>query len=195
MSTSRFSIRKWTVYAGIFLAAAILLRVCFQHAFSPATTVFMVRHAEKAARPAKDPPLTAAGHERARTLCRILQKMEISAIYATRYDRTRQTALPLAEAFDLPVIQYDARDYDGLVDRIRSDHAGEVVLVVGHSNTVPGIIDAFGADPAPPIADDEYDNLYAVTLSGKMKARVFILKYGQAGQLHKRTFDMQLNTE
>jgi phosphohistidine phosphatase SixA len=195
MSTKRFSIRKWMVYTGIVLAAAILLLTFSLHLFTPVTTVFLVRHAEKHTRPADDPPLTALGLERARSLYRILQKLKISAIYSTRYDRTRQTALPLAEALDLPVIEYEAKDFEGLVDRIRSDHAGEVVLVVGHSNTVPPIIEAFGCDPVLPIADNAYDNLFAVTLFRGKKPRVFILKYGQPSQNRTKTYRMKLVPE
>ena len=63
-------------------------------AFRPAT-VFLVRHAEKAAQPAGDPPLLESGLKRSSDLARILKKSGIRAVYASQYLRTRQTAEPL----------------------------------------------------------------------------------------------------
>ncbi len=48
------------------------------------------------------------------------------------------------------------------MQRILKEHAGDTVLVVGHSDTVPEIIDALGAGKVPEIADIEFDNLYIV---------------------------------
>lgn len=195
MAGKRNFIKPCLGYLGIAIGAAALFLVWFLWVISPVTTVFLVRHAEKNTRPMGDPPLTAAGQERSRTLSLILQEAKISAIYSTSFVRTRQTARPLAEAFDLPIIQYEARDFKGLVDQIVSEHTGEVILVVGHSNTVPKIIEAFGADPVMPIADNEYDNLFALSLFKDRKARVFILKYGQPNLRMDRTHKMQLDTE
>jgi len=187
--------KLWLGYLGIALGAAALFLVWFLWHFSPVTTVFLVRHAEKHTQPMGDPALTTAGQERAITLSRILKEAKISAIYSTRFVRTRQTALPLADVFDLPIIQYEAKDFEGLVDQIVSEHAGEVILVVGHSNTVPQIIEAFGADPVMPIADNDYDNLFALTRFKDKRTRVFCLKYGQPNHRKKRTYKMQLDME
>jgi hypothetical protein len=52
------------------------------------------------------------------------------------------------------------------------------VLVVGHSNTVPAIIEALGAVRPAPICDPEYDNLYVVTIGPDGKAGVVRAKFG-----------------
>jgi len=54
--------------------------------------VLLVRHAEKAAEPADDPPLTAAGAERAQALATALQDAGVTAIITTQLRRTRETA-------------------------------------------------------------------------------------------------------
>jgi broad specificity phosphatase PhoE len=165
----------------VMVSAALFLVLAGHYiSRSPVTTVFLIRHAEKAVRPAQDPPLTRAGLERAETLCRLLMRADVSAVYSTRYRRTRQTVQPLSDLLDLRVNEYEARDFEGLARRIRSDHRGKTLLVAGHSNTVPGIIRALGADPVSPIADEEYDNLYGVTII-KNKSRIFTLKFGQSG--------------
>ena len=58
----------------------------------PATTVLLVRHAEKET--GRDPGLTAAGQARARALVEVAKGAGVSAIYHTQLERTRLTAAP-----------------------------------------------------------------------------------------------------
>lgn len=142
------------------------------------TTVILLRHAEKLRTPGDDnPALSSDGAKRAQDLVRIVQPTGIKAIYTSQYLRTRSTAEPLAKSLGLEIQQVDASDTPGLVQRILKEHAGDTVLVVGHSDTVPEIIDALGAGKVPEIADTEFDNLYIVTVTGPHKASVVHLKY------------------
>jgi 2,3-bisphosphoglycerate-dependent phosphoglycerate mutase len=156
---------------------AVIIAV-FGLLYSPATitTIIIVRHAEKAAAPADNPPLTEAGKTRAEALARITKSAGIKAIYATQFIRTQQTVQPLADKLGIEIKQVDARDPKGLANRLISDNAGDTVLVAGHSNTLPQIIEALGGS-IPPIQDDEHDNLYIVTVYEPGKAKVITLKY------------------
>ena len=58
------------------------------------TTVVLVRHAEKELT-GDDPGLTAQGSERADALAHVVGEMDVAAVYATQYARTRATALPV----------------------------------------------------------------------------------------------------
>jgi len=49
-----------------------------------------------------------------------------------------------------------------LVKRLRADHPADVVLVVGHSNSVPALLKALGCTDAPAIADDDYGNVFVL---------------------------------
>lgn len=142
------------------------------------TTVLLLRHAEKLRTPGdEDPALSSNGAKRAQDLVRMVQPAGIKAIYTSQYLRTRSTAEPLAEKLGLPIQKMDASDTPGLVKRILKDNAGDIVLVVGHSDTVPEIIEALGGGKVPEIADTEFDNLYIVTVIGPAKATVVHLKY------------------
>ena len=54
-----------------------------------------------------------------------------------------------------------ANDTAGLVAGLKRDHANDAVLVIGHSNTVPDVIKAFGGR-AITMRDDEYDAIYVL---------------------------------
>lgn len=165
------------------LIAVLLLFAAFAavaHEPAQVTTVILVRHAEKAAAPADDPPLTDAGQVRARELARVLGGANITTIYTTPWARTRQTAAPLASALKLePVEVKTGAAYAGdVAARIRAEHAGDTVLVVGHSNTTQQVIRALGIENAPPIADSQHDDLFVVTLVNDGEPRLVSLRYG-----------------
>ena len=109
------------------------------------TLVLLVRHGEKAAAPADDPPLTEAGLARAQALRAALADAGVQHVIATPRRRTGDTARPLAQALgltpELVPLSAGATHVAAVADAVRR-HAGEVVLVVGHSNTVPAIVGA-----------------------------------------------------
>ena len=143
------------------------------------TTVLVVRHAEKEWEDG-DPPLSEVGRERADALLRVVEESGVSVLFGTQYMRTSQTLEPIAERLDLEILVHEARDSEGLARRILAEHAGRVVLVSGHSNTVPEIVAALGAPEPDPIDDPEYDNLYIVSVSaGGGEATVLHLHFGR----------------
>ena len=166
----------------IYTAIAIGLAWFFES--QATTTVIFVRHAEKAAEPADDPGLSPAGQRRVAELTRQLVDADVvagvDAIYSTPYRRTEETARPVAEALDLPVNSYDAADTEAIMENIVRDHKGKIILVVGHSNTLPALIGNMGASKkVPPIADDEYDNIYIVSSPWFGKTKTIRLRYGE----------------
>src|SRR5688500_19335446 len=69
----------------------------------PVTTVFLVRHAERADEPRQDPPLTEKGTARSQELARILAKANIKAIITSQFLRTKNTGEPLSKQVNVPV--------------------------------------------------------------------------------------------
>jgi 2,3-bisphosphoglycerate-dependent phosphoglycerate mutase len=133
------------------------------------TTFILVRHAEKENDGTRDPELSEAGVLRAKNLMNLLQKNAIDAIYSTPYKRTRNTVMPLAAARTLPV-----QDYDGLkmeqIDQMVAKHAGGTVLVVGHSNNVPAILNHLtGKNEYKNFDESDYSNLIIVTVFNNEK--------------------------
>ena len=165
-----------SLVAGSALTIAAAGAALAQHAAS--MTVLLVRHAEKAAEPANDPPLTTAGETRARDLLEAVREANVSAIITTQFVRTKATAQPTAHALGITPQIVSAQATPAQVAAAIRAHAGHTVLVVEHSNTLPAIIEALGAKRSPAICDAVYDNLYVVTIDANGKAGVVRAKYG-----------------
>ncbi|QHL89138.1 histidine phosphatase family protein [Nibribacter ruber] len=148
------------------------------------TTVYIVRHGEKAPSSGAmtdDPSLSETGKARAQALKAQLGTAPVKALYATKYKRTQETLQPLSEALKLPVQIYEASDFAGLAAKVKEAHAGQTVVIAGHSNTVLSLVEAFGVQkPFAAVADHEYDYLFKVTLTPDQPATVQVMKYGAA---------------
>jgi 2,3-bisphosphoglycerate-dependent phosphoglycerate mutase len=163
----------------LLLAPALAIRVtpACAAAADEATTVILVRHAEKDTLVlGSDPPLSARGFVRAQELRRVLADAAVSAIYVTPWQRNRQTAQPLATALGETLIVIDA--IDSTIAHARADHRGKTVLVVGHSNTVPQIITGLTGRPFPAAAGVPYDAMWVVTLRDGAPATLLTLRWG-----------------
>lgn len=151
--------------------AALALALCAVAAPARAaaqepTVVVVVRHAEKAAAGGQDPELSEAGTARAGALDAALADAGVDAVVTTQLRRTQLTAGPLMRRLRLTpeVVATSGADHPRAVADAARRHAGQTVLVVGHSNTVPAILTALGAPPMGELCDHEYSNLFVVVL-------------------------------
>ena len=142
-----------------FLLASALLSTA-----TAQSTIFVVRHAEKADA-TKDPDLSEAGRVLAEGLAKALRDANITAIYVTEFKRTQQTAAPLAKALGITVTVLPAQDSAALIAKLRALNGN--ALVVGHGDTIPNLIKALGVSEPINIAENDYDNLFAVVLDEK----------------------------
>lgn len=141
----------------------------------PATSVqwtfIVVRHAERADDGTDDPPLTGAGSDRASRLADLLEPLHGVGVYATTYQRTQATAQPTSVVWNVPVTTYDAMEgTDELLAQVMREHPSGTVLIVGHSDTVPGIVGLLCDCSVDPIPEDEFGTLYQVTVDADGKA-------------------------
>ncbi len=144
-----------------------------------ATTFILLRHAETTGT-GNDPVLSAAGQARAETLRRIMGNVALSAVYSTDYNRTKLTALPTATEKMLPTTIYNPNSLGVFADGVLATHHGGTVLVLGHSNTTPSLLNTLiGSNTYSNLPDTAYDNLFIVTVFEKGRAEVLHLKYGE----------------
>lgn len=162
-----------------FIVLAVILFAAYRTA--PTTAVILVRHAEKQLGTIEDPSLTPEGERRAERLAQMFGSQRgnggLDAIYVSDTRRAQQTAAALAKRLGLEPVIVPGGDIAGIARRVVSEHRGGVVLVVGHSNTVPQIIHELTGYEVPEIPDEEHDNLYVVSVPSFGGASLVRMKY------------------
>jgi broad specificity phosphatase PhoE len=131
--------------------------------------VILVRHAELVGEPMSEPkdvPLSRAGQARAQRLADMFRNTGIAAIYVTDYLRTSQTAEPLARRMGRHPIVLPKGDPQALARRLRTQHAGQRVMVIGHNDTLPGLLSALGHPKEIRIQPYDYGNVFIVVPKG-----------------------------
>lgn len=181
--------KKWPYVIAVasLLAALVVSYLCL---WNPRTTILIVRHAERADGTTNS-DLSQAGRDRADALVAVTDESGVAAIYSTEFCRTAQTAQPVASALGM-TLNYQQSNQSGvslddcepgievpktplpetiataqdLVDHLLSQHRGKVIMVIGHSNTVPELIAALGQGEfaSVQIGSNEFDRLFIVTV-------------------------------
>ena len=145
------------------------------------TTVVLVRHAEKELSTIDNPPLAPEGELRAERLAQMFGRISgvgrLQAIYVSDTRRAQMTAGPLAARLRLEPIVLPGADVGALAQRAVRDHRGGALLIVGHSNTIPQVVKRISGVDVGPIADDEFDGIYVVSVPTLGKASVLRLEY------------------
>lgn len=144
-----------------FAALAVVLMM---NAATPAQqTVIFVRHAEKE-NGSGDVSISAAGRRRADNLVRVLKDAGLDAIVTSDTRRARQTAEPLAKSLQISPKSHEPTERPDATAKRLTGSGSQCILVVGHSNTVPVILDAVtGKRNNVLIADDEFDAILIAT--------------------------------
>lgn len=163
-NSARRSLRRvlGVLVGALFVALGPIAQVSAQPASGPSLVV-LVRHGEKATEPAGDPALSAAGQERASALIDALVNVQPSAIIVSATRRTEETAAPLAAKYRITpqiiaLTGGGALHVAAVAAAVRKQRG--VVVVVGHSNTVPAIIRALGGPALPDLCDTSYATLF-----------------------------------
>jgi broad specificity phosphatase PhoE len=143
------------VFLLVFGWLTVAPNLCAQQA------IFLIRHAEKVDE-SNDPPLSKAGQARAQILARLLRDSGITAIYTSEFQRNVQTAKPLADLLKIKPVVMPSQDLEGLLKRIGREQSDGVVLIVGHTDTVPRLLKLLGYPGSISIAPREYDNLFVL---------------------------------
>jgi broad specificity phosphatase PhoE len=108
----------------------------------------------------QDPDLLPEGKATADRLVQWFQGKPLTAIYVTEFKRSRQTAAPIAAQRGLTVKVYDPANTPALIALVKAEPGA--VLVVGHSNTVPVIVEQLGGEKPAPLTHHDFGDLWTV---------------------------------
>jgi 2,3-bisphosphoglycerate-dependent phosphoglycerate mutase len=143
-------------------------------------TIILVRHAEKdvsAAADPNDPVLTPEGRQRAERLWKAIKRFKPGALYSTDYKRTRETLAEVSRRRRLEVRTYDPKKPDVLASDIMNSPTKRF-LVVGHSNTIPGLVNLLiRKELFKQLDDAEHGVIWVVRLRKNKPPRTEILSY------------------
>jgi len=161
-----------------FIAFSILVAAFHSCVSAQTTTFILLRHAEKDTSVAgstmmrADPPLTKAGEQRAQNLIEVLKAYAPDAIYSTNYTRTKTTVAPIAKKFSKEIQLYDPRNLVAFAEQLQQLQ-GKTIVVAGHSNTTPALVNLLIKEKKYPDLDDSvYNQLWIVTIKdGKAEAK------------------------
>lgn len=147
------------------LISVLLLLVYQQNTIqSETTTIYFIRHAEKADS-SPNPELSEDGIKRSVRWTKFFEKIPIDVFYTTLTQRTQMTCSTIATSKQKHTLFYDHSKLT--IQEIIAKHSGKTILVVGHSNTIPKQINAFlGEEVYPQIDENEFGNLYTITVKG-----------------------------
>jgi len=142
------------------LFAVILFTSC------KSTTYYISRHAERAGTMSNDPQLTPEGEKQALDLRDYLRGKNIKGIYSTNFTRTKSTAKPTSELYNLPINLYNPAQANNMIDSLKAANKNNI-LIVGHSNTVDDIVNRFtGVNTLTDLPETEYGSLFIVKKKG-----------------------------
>src|SRR5687768_11378972 len=149
---------------GLLAAVFAALAGCATTAEPPAGPIFyVVRHLHTPAGE-RDPDLTEEGQRQATLLAGWFRRRAPRILYVSHFRRAQQTAAPLAAKLGLTPIVYDPADSPAIVARVK---AGPVpALIVGHSNTVPDIVEQLGGSRPDPLVHEDFGDIWQITADG-----------------------------
>ena len=152
---------------------ALLLSMCILSCKSP-HYCYIVRHADKLDKTPYS-VLSPGGHARAAKLRDKLIDKKIDLVFATTFQRTKETAQPLATALGKDLLIYRNNAEDSIAKAIK-ELPGKNILLLGHSGNIPSIIEKMTGKKIKPISEEEYDNLYILKIN-KKKTLLIETKY------------------
>jgi hypothetical protein len=163
----------------LVIGLAVAAGMGWSDARAHTTVILLIRNAEVESG-AADSELSAAGQRRAAALGDYLETLlgsqPIDHIYASYGRPAQSTAAPVANQFRLPINLLAESDWEDLPKRVRRDHIGQYIAVVGTAGTIAD----FGRELSGTeigIADEEFGDIYVVVLSRAAESRLFRVHY------------------
>lgn len=123
-----------------------------------------------------DPPLSKEGELRAEKLLVELRNYTIDAVYSTNFTRTKATVAPIAKRFGKEIQLYDSKNLTAFSEKLLAQK-GKTIIVAGHSNTTPALVNLLIKENKYPSLDESVYNLLWIVTVKDGKATAEMLTY------------------
>ena len=143
----------------MIIAMALVLGSCASVPTAAQPDIYVMRHLNTLAG-VSDPDLTAEGQRNAVLLVNWFKRDKPEVIYVSSTSRAQQTAAPLAQELRITPKIYNPADTPALVAAVSAET--QTVLVVGHSNTVPDIIERLGGQRPAPLVHEDFGDIWKI---------------------------------
>ena len=121
--------------------------------------IYIMRHLNTPAG-TTDPDLTSEGQLNALLMVNWFKRDRPAVIYVSSTKRAQQTAAPLARSLNITPKIYNPANTAALIAAVSRET--RTVLVVGHSNTVPDIINGFGGQRPAPLVHEDFGDIWRI---------------------------------
>ncbi|WP_299009600.1 phosphoglycerate mutase family protein [uncultured Shewanella sp.] len=140
--------------------------------------IYLTRHAEKLhLKGERDPDLSEQGKARAQRIAAMFAKIKVDHLFSTDYKRTQQTLMPLSRVKNLVITSYDPRQGDDFIKQIKTNYCQQSVLIAGHSNTVPNMLQALGITFEVKLGDYSFKHQPSIVLSEAEFGQLFVVSF------------------
>ena len=121
--------------------------------------IYVMRHLNTQAG-VSDPNLTGEGQRVASLLANWFKRGKPAVIYVSNTKRAQQTAAPLARKLKIKPTIYNPKNTAALIAAVSGE--ARTVLVVGHSNTLPDIIEGLGGHRPEPLIHEDFGDIWRI---------------------------------
>lgn len=123
-----------------------------------------------------DPGLSTQGQRRAKFLNTLWSDSPLENCYITHYRRTYLSILPIVESRGTSIYRYEPGDQNLFADLLVQEKAG-ITLVVGHPQTLPGLVSFLTDGEKLELDYNEHDYFILAELKGDAVASIKNFKY------------------
>jgi 2,3-bisphosphoglycerate-dependent phosphoglycerate mutase len=153
----------------ISLCTGMVQKADAQQSVPGATTIIVMRHAEKESGKDPDPELSSEGKKRAVQLAYLFKDIPVTRLLATPFKRTQHTLANIASDKSIMIESYESSKIAELASNLKQ-LSGQTVIIAGHSNTAPDLVNQLlNEKKYNQLNENEFGKIWIVTLySGKV---------------------------
>lgn len=159
----------------VCLCTGIIQKAEAQQSAQEATTIIVMRHAEKESGKDPDPELSSEGKKRAVQLAYLFKDMPVTRLLATPFKRTQHTLANIASDKNIMVESYEPSKIPELASNLKQ-LSGQTVVIAGHANTAPDLVNQLlNEKKYNQLNENEFGKIWIVTLdSGKVLSCILL---------------------